>query len=276
MTFIIGILNITPDSFFDGGRYFSLDTALKQTEKLVSEGAEIIDVGGESTRPGREPISVEEEIKRVIPVIKEIKKNFPQIPISIDSYKYEVVKQAVEHGAQFINDIYALRYSPQIVEILKNYPHIKVVLMHMLGTPKTMQINPQYPKGIVNEIKDFFSERINFLLENGVGKEQIILDPGIGFGKTTKHNIEILKKLEDFKQLTIGNKLFNFPLLIGLSRKSFIGKILGSEENPLPVEKRYEGTIVLHTYVILKKVGYIRAHDVKHIYYAKKLIELLS
>ncbi len=273
---IVGILNITPDSFFDGGRYFSLDSALKQAENLISEGADIIDIGGESTRPGSKPIPVEEEIKRVIPVIKEIKKNFPQVPISIDSYKYEVVKQAVENGAEIINDIYALRYSPQIVEVLKNNPHTKVILMHMLGTPQTMQINPQYPSGVVNEIKSFFIERVKFLLDNKIEKERIILDPGIGFGKTTQHNIEILKNLQNFKRLTANGEQLSFQLLIGLSRKSFIGRILGSEENPIPPQQRYEGTIVLHTYCILQKVDYLRVHDVKSTKQALKLLNLIE
>ena len=144
---VMGILNVTPDSFYDGGKYFSLDEAVKHAQKMVSEGVDIIDIGGESTRPNSEPISAEEEISRVIPVIKEIKKIFPNIPISIDSYKYEVIKQALELGVEIINDIYALRASPQVVELLKTYPNTKVVLMHMKGTPKTMQINPQYPYG---------------------------------------------------------------------------------------------------------------------------------
>ncbi len=274
-TKIIGILNITPDSFFDGGKFFSLESALKQTESLINEGADIIDVGGESTRPGSQPISVEEELRRVIPVIKEIKKNFPKVPISIDSYKYEVIKEALESGAEIINDIYALRYSPQIVNLLKRYPQTKVILMHMQGTPQTMQINPQYKKGVVNEIKEFFVERIKFLLENGIKEDRVILDPGIGFGKTTQHNIEILKNLQEFKHLTVIGEQLTFPLLIGLSRKSFIGRILGSEETPLPPQERYEGTIVLHTYCIIQKVDYLRVHDVKPTKQALKLISLL-
>lgn len=272
---IVGILNITPDSFYDGGKFLKLEDALKQAEKLIQEGADIIDIGGESTRPGSVPISVEEEKKRVIPVIKEIKKSFPQIPLSIDSYKYEVVKEALENGVEFINDIYALRYSPKILELLKNYPNTKIILMHIKGTPQTMQLNPQYPNGVVKEIKDFFVERIKFLLENDISSYRIILDPGIGFGKTTQHNIEILKNLNEFKQLTIGEQKLTFPLLIGLSRKSFIGRILGSEESPLPPQERYEGTIILHTYCILKKVDYLRVHDVKPTKQALKLLNHL-
>jgi len=272
---IMGILNVTPDSFYDGGKYFSFSDAIKHAEKLVSEGADIIDVGGESTRPNSEPISIEEETKRVIPVIKEIKKTFPNIILSIDSYKYEVVKQAVELGVEIVNDIYALRFSPQTVELLKTYPNTKVVLMHMKGTPKTMQVNPQYPYGVVNEIKDFFVERVKFLFENNIEPERIILDPGIGFGKTTQHNIEILKNIDGFKTLNIDGKNYNFKILIGLSRKSFIGRILGSEEKPIPPEERYEGTIVLHTYCILKQVDILRVHDVKATKQAIKLIQSL-
>ena len=272
---VMGILNVTPDSFYDGGKYFSLDEAVKHAQKMVSEGVDIIDIGGESTRPNSEPISAEEEISRVIPVIKEIKKIFPNIPISIDSYKYEVIKQALELGVEIINDIYALRASPQVVELLKTYPNTKVVLMHMKGTPKTMQINPQYPYGVVNEIKDFFVERVKFLFENNIDPQRIILDPGIGFGKTTQHNIEILKNIDEFKTLNIDGQNYTFKLLIGLSRKSFIGRILGTEENPIPPQQRYEGTIVLHTYCILKQVDILRVHDVEPTKQAIKLIQNL-
>lgn len=272
---ILGILNITPDSFYDGGKFLKLEDALKQAEKLIQEGADIIDIGGESSRPGSVPISVEEEKKRVIPVIKEIKKSFPQIPLSIDSYKYEVVKEALENGVEFINDIYALRYSPQIIQLLKNFPKTKIILMHMQGTPQTMQLNPHYPKGVVEEIKEFFIERVKFLLDNGISTDRVILDPGIGFGKNTQHNIDILKNLDEFKNLILEGKNLSFPILIGLSRKSFIGRILGSEENPLPPQDRYEGTIVLHTYCILKGVDYLRVHDVKPTKQAVKILELI-
>ncbi len=270
---IVGIINITPDSFYDGGKYLELFNAMKHVEKLIEEGADIIDIGGESTRPGSNPITVEEEINRVIPIIKEIKKNFPKITLSIDSYKYEVVNQAIDLGVEIINDIYALRYSKNIVDLLKKYKNVKIILMHMKGTPQSMQINPQYPIGVVEEIKDFFSERVEFMLQHGIEKERIILDPGIGFGKTTQNNIEILKNLEKFKEVKINTTYFSFPLLIGLSRKSFIGRILGSEESPLAPEERYEGTIVLHTYCILKKVDYLRVHDVKPVKQAIKLLE---
>lgn len=272
---ILAILNITPDSFYDGGKFLKLEDALKQAEKLIQEGADIIDIGGESSRPGSVPISVEEEKKRVIPVIKEIKKSFPQIPLSIDSYKYEVVKEALENGVEFINDIYALRYSPQIIQLLKNFPKTKIILMHMQGTPQTMQLNPHYPKGVVEEIKEFFIERVKFLLDNGISTDRVILDPGIGFGKNTQHNIDILKNLDEFKNLILEGKNLSFPILIGLSRKSFIGRILGSEENPLPPQDRYEGTIVLHTYCILKGVDYLRVHDVKPTKQAVKILELI-
>ncbi len=268
--YIMGILNVTPDSFYDGGKYFNLKDALNHAEKLVSEGADIIDIGGESTRPFSEPVDEKEEIQRVIPVIKEIKKRW-NVKVSIDSYKYKVVKLAVEEGIDIINDIYALRYSPEIVNILVSNPSLYIVLMHMQGTPKTMQINPQY-KNVVEDIKNFFKERIEFLKSYNISEERIILDPGIGFGKKTEHNIEILKHIDSFKQ--VDNK--TYKLLIGLSRKSFIGKILGSEENPLPPEDRYEGSIVLHSYCILKKVNIIRTHDVRVVRDAIKLLTKLS
>ncbi|MFQ3675282.1 MAG: dihydropteroate synthase [Endomicrobiia bacterium] len=265
----MGILNVTPDSFYDGGKFLSLTSALKQVEKLISEGADIVDIGGESSRPGTKPIPVEEELSRVIPVIKEIKKRF-KVTLSIDSYKYEVVKQSLENGVEIINDIYSLRYSPEIVSLLKQFPKTKIILMHMQGNPTTMQINPRY-KNVVDEIKNFFKERVKYLNSHGINNNRIILDPGIGFGKTTKHNLEILKNLERFKIL----KGKQFPLLIGLSRKSFIGRILGSEEKPLPPEDRYEGTIILHTYALLKNVDIIRTHDVKPVAHAIKLLKHL-
>ncbi|MCX7716655.1 MAG: dihydropteroate synthase, partial [Endomicrobia bacterium] len=215
-------------------------------------------------------------LNRVIPVIKEIKKQWPNIPVSIDSYKYEVVKSALEEGAEIINDIYALRYSPEIVDLLKFYPYTKIILMHMQGTPQTMQLNPQYPHGVVYEIKNFFIERVKFLIAHKIDLQRIILDPGIGFGKTTQHNIEILKNIQELKHLTVNGEHLTFPILIGLSRKSFIGRILGSEENPLPPQQRYEGTIILHTYCILQATDYLRVHDVKHIKQAVKLLSLLS
>ncbi|MEN3013553.1 MAG: dihydropteroate synthase [Endomicrobiia bacterium] len=273
---IIGILNITPDSFYDGGRYFKIDDALKHVEKLINEGADIIDVGGESSRPGSIPVSVEEELSRVIPVIKEIKKRWQNVVLSIDSYKYEVVKQALENGVEIVNDIYALNYSPAIVDLLKTYPTTKIILMHMKGTPQTMQLNPQYPAGVISEIKEFFIERVKFLLEHEIDIKRVILDPGIGFGKTTQHNLEILKNLKELKQLTINGKNFTFDILIGLSRKSFIGRILGSEENPLPPEERYEATVALHSYCILQEVDYLRVHDVKATKDALKVLSLLK
>jgi dihydropteroate synthase len=268
--YVMGILNITPDSFYDGGKYFNISQALKQTEKLVLEGADIIDVGGESTRPGAKPVPVEEELARVIPVIKEIKKNF-NVTISIDSYKYEVVQQALANGAQIINDIYALRYSPKIVDLMKSFPKSYVVLMHMQNTPQNMQKNPRY-KNVVKEIKNFFLKRIEFLKNHNINETRIILDPGIGFGKTTKHNLQIIKHLNSFKTI---NKT-NFPLMIGISRKSFIGKILGTEKNPIPVEERYEGTIVLHTYLLLQNVNIIRTHEVKPVVQAIKILQKLN
>lgn len=270
-TEIMGILNITPDSFYDGGRYFNLREALRRAEQLVSEGADIIDVGGESTRPGSRPIKPEEEVSRVIPVVKEIKKKFPSVKISVDSYKYEVIEKALDSGVDIVNDIYALRYSSEVVNLLKKFPSTKVIIMHMKGTPENMQVNPYYDD-VVDEIKSFFCERVNFLENCGISLSRVIIDPGIGFGKTTQHNLEILRKIKEFG--CIADR--KFPVLVGLSMKSFIGRVLGSEENPLPVEKRFTGTVILHTYLLLKKVDIIRSHDISHIVEAKKILSKLD
>ncbi len=270
-TYIIGILNVTPDSFFDGGKYNRVDLAIKHVEQLISNGADIIDIGGESSRPGSVPIDVSTEILRTIPVIKEIKKKFPKISLSIDSYKYEVVQQALDNGVEYVNDIYSLRYSPNIINLLQKYPASKIILMHMQGKPTNMQDNPVY-KDVIKEIKNFFSERVSLLKNNNIDEKRIILDPGIGFGKTTQHNLTILKNIELFKE--INQK--TFPLMIGISRKSFIGKILGSEKNPVDVADRHEGTIILHTYLLLKKINFVRSHDVKHLVQILKILRWLT
>ncbi len=244
---VMGILNVTPDSFSDGGKFNRVDSAVRHAEEMVEEGADIIDIGGESTRPGAQPVSAEEEIERVIPVIREVKKRLNTI-ISIDTYKAEVAKAAIEEGADIINDVSAAR-SREMEELILTRK-LPVILMHMKGRPRDMQKDPRYDD-VVDEIYTFLKERVDFFADNGLPREQMAIDPGIGFGKTLNHNLTILNHLDSFS--TIGT-----PILIGPSRKSFIGMILD-----LPVEERLEGTISSVVWSYLKGACIFRVHDVK-------------
>jgi len=246
--YFIGILNVTPDSFSDGGKYLNLESALAKTKELLEEGADIIDVGGESTRPFSDPVPEEEELKRVIPVIKAIKKEFPNAIVSIDTYKSKVAEKALEAGAQIVNDISALRFDSKMIDVVKDF-NCPIIIMHMQGNPKTMQINPTY-KNVVQEIKEFLKQRIEFLVEKGISFEKIIIDPGIGFGKTFEHNIQILKNLQLFHEL-------NRPILVGHSRKSFIGEIIKK-----PPIQRNGGTVGVSIFAYFKNVHFLRVHKV--------------
>jgi len=245
---IMGILNLTDDSFYDGGKHFRTAKAVEHALWMITEDVDIIDIGAESTRPGSKKIKPEEEIKRLVPVIKELKDQ-DDITISIDTYKAAVAKAAIEAGADIINDIYALRYEPEMVKVLKANPQVKLVLMHMQGTPATMQDNPQY-NDVVAEIMAFFTERIAFCEQNGIAKERLILDPGIGFGKTAEHNITIIKELHQFTT-------FGLPVLLGASRKSFISSIYDSTP-----DERLIGTLACTVAAGLKGVDIVRVHDV--------------
>lgn len=243
----MGILNVTPDSFYDGGRYFSVNNAVKHAEELVKEGADIIDIGGESTKPGAKPVGLDVELERVIPVIKKLSGRI-NVPISIDTQKPEVARMALENGAGMVNDISAMRSNPEMAEVVKEYG-VSVVLMHMQGTPTNMQKHPSY-KDVVGEIKKFFRERIKWAVSRGIKKENIIIDPGIGFGKLVCHNLEILRRLNEFKDLKC-------PVLVGVSRKSFIGKILDKE-----VGERIWGTAGSVAVAVLNGAAIVRVHDV--------------
>lgn len=247
---IMGIVNTTPDSFYDGGRFYEKEKAVEHALRLAEEGAEIIDIGGESSRPGAQPVSEEEELRRVIPVIEGLRRR-SGIPISVDTYKSKVAEKAIEAGANIVNDISALRMDRRMVEVVKKYK-VAIVLMHMQGTPSTMQVNPSY-EDVLKEIFDFLKERVDFASRNGIAFERIIIDPGIGFGKRLEHNLLILRHLERFKAL-------NRPVLIGVSRKSFIGQILN-----LPEEERLEGTISAICLSIMKGANILRVHDVKEV-----------
>lgn len=247
--YCMGIINITPDSFYSGSRV-SVGKVLEVVNRMVEDGVDIIDIGGESTRPGSDPVPEEEELKRVIPAIKEIRKNFPSIPISVDTYKSKVAQEAIQNGADIINDISSGTFDKNMIKVVAEY-QCPVILMHIKGTPKNMQQNPEY-KDVVREITQFLKNRIEEFEKNGVKPENIIIDPGIGFGKTLEHNIQIIKRLAELKQL-------KKPILIGISRKSMIGMIL----NGIPPEERLTGTIVLNTIALLNGASIIRVHDVK-------------
>lgn len=247
-THITGILNVTPDSFSNGGKFLEVSQAISQAEKMIEEGADIIDVGGESSRPGAEAVSIEDELARVIPVIEELASRTDK-PISIDTYKAEVARRALDAGAAMVNDISGLRGNGEMVELVAQR-QVPLVIMHMQGTPQNMQDNPQYDD-VVGEIISFLRDRIGIALSAGVTKERILVDPGIGFGKTLQHNLEIMHRLSEFKSL-------GFPILLGTSRKSFIGSVLG-----LPVEERLEGTVATVAFGISQGADLVRVHDVK-------------
>ena len=254
----MGILNITPDSFSDGGKYLTLNEALKRAHEMIEEGVDIIDIGGESTRPGSEPVSADEELKRITPIIEALKKD-SDIAISVDTYKAEVMKEVIDMDVAMINDIYALSQSGAI-DVIK-HSKVGICLMHMQGTPQTMQINPQYTN-VVNEVKLFLEARASDLASEGIEKSRMILDPGFGFGKTFEHNIELLQHLESFHSLKL-------PLLVGLSRKSFIRKILSGEH-----DDHLSGSISAAIFSVIKDAKILRVHDVKETKSALKVINV--
>jgi dihydropteroate synthase len=261
-TYIMGVLNVTPDSFADGGLYFDKSAAIERAYQIVKEGADIIDIGGESTRPGSEPISIDEELRRTIPIIKSIAKKI-KVPISIDTYKSEVAKSALDAGASMVNDISGLRFDPRMPEVIYEYK-VPVVIMHIKGTPKDMQVNPVY-EALIPEIMDYFRTGITIASRAGIAEDRIIIDPGIGFGKTYNHNLEIIKNLREFTFL-------QKPILIGPSRKAFIGKILGNA----PVTERLEGTAAAVAISIMHGANIIRVHDVKEMLKVAKVVDAIK
>ncbi|MBI4844807.1 MAG: dihydropteroate synthase [Nitrospirae bacterium] len=245
----MGILNVTPDSFSDGGLFFKKEDAVEQALKMEEDGADIIDIGGESTRPGSEKVSAKEEIKRVIPVINAVAKKI-KIPISIDTYKSDVARAALDAGASIVNDISGLRFDKKMAGLVARH-RIPVVVMHIKGTPESMQKSPFY-EALIPEIIDYLTESIQIARGAGISDDKIIIDPGIGFGKTAEHNLEIIRRLNEFRG-------FQKPILIGPSRKSFIGSILGG----LPPSERIEGTASAVAIAIFNGADIIRVHDVK-------------
>jgi dihydropteroate synthase len=245
---VMGILNTTPDSFSDGGLFVSKNAALDRIGLMVDEGAAIIDVGGESTRPGSDPVSVEVELERISPVLEEAVGNYQETLFSIDTTKFEVARRALELGVHFVNDVSGLRKEPRLAELCAAN-NAGYILMHSQGDPKTMQKKPQYTD-VIRDIDIFFSEKLEQLEKWGVNK--VILDPGIGFGKTLEHNLNIIRKLDTFTR-------HGTPLLVGASRKSMIGQILDNRD----VSGRLAGTIAVHYHCLLNGAGILRVHDVK-------------
>jgi dihydropteroate synthase len=247
-TGIMGILNVTPDSFYDGGRYLDPQAALDRAQQMAEEGADIIDVGGQSSRPGSEPVPEAEEARRVLPVVRAVAAAVPAL-ISVDTYRAAIARAALDAGAHLINDISALRFDPALVGVLAERG-APVILMHMQGTPRDMQRHPRY-ESVVDEVWAFLHERLQAAQAGGIAAERLLVDPGIGFGKGLRHNLEILRKLHHFQ--TLGR-----PLVIGTSRKSFIGRILGAD-----VDERLEGTAATVAMAILHGASIVRVHDVR-------------
>jgi dihydropteroate synthase len=255
-TLVMGILNITPDSFSDGGRYAGYEDAVSHASELISQGADILDVGGESTRPGSDPVPLDVELERVIPVIGAVREK-SDIPISVDTNKAEVARRAVEAGADIINDISSLQFDPDMPRVVAR-SGAPLILMHMLGTPRTMQKNPVY-SSLISEVIAFLENSIRFAVSKGIDREQIIVDPGVGFGKTVAHNLSIIRNLEAFSCL-------DRPVLLGASRKRFIGSVLGRLEG-----ERELGTAVANAFGVAGGAHILRVHDVS---YHREAIEM--
>ncbi len=242
----MGILNVTPDSFSDGGKFFDRGKAVRRAHEMVAHGADIIDIGGQSTRPGSVPVSLEEEIRRTVPVIEAIAGDIP-VPVSIDTYQAGVARRAIKAGASIINDISGLRFDPEMARVAAG-AGVPVVLMHIRGTPVDMQKDPVY-EALVPEVLDYLRGSIR--IAKGAGLDKIIIDPGLGFGKTFDHNLEIIASIGEFAKM-------GYPVLVGPSRKAFIGAILGG----VPEDMRLEGTAAAVTACVLNGANIVRVHDV--------------
>ena len=257
-TLIMGILNLTPDSFSDGGQFSDKNQATDYALKMIEDGADMIDIGGESTRPGAEPVSLDEELKRTISIIKSIRQRSDCL-ISIDTYKSPVAEAALDVGANLVNDISGLTFDEKMIDIVIARK-VPVILMHMKGTPRSMQVDPHY-NNVIKEICEFFKRKVKSAKNSGILDNMIILDPGIGFGKRLEDNFEIIRELKQICAM-------GYPILLGPSRKSFIGASLN-----LPVEERLEGTLASITAGIMNGANIIRVHDVKETFRAVKIIE---
>ena len=258
--YVMGILNVTPDSFSDGGQFIDKDKAVIHVLEMIENGVDIIDIGGESTRPGSEPVSESDELNRVIPVIKEILQRKPDTVLSVDTTKAKVAEEALKSGALFVNDISGGTFEPEIYSVVKEF-NAAIILMHIKGKPKTMQSSPVY-SDVVSEVYGYLAKQTQIASNEGIAK--IIVDPGIGFGKRTEDNLTLIERIEDFKSL-------GFPILIGLSRKSFIGNILN-----LPIEERDDATNALNLFAICKGARIIRTHNVKQAVQTCKLFNTMT
>ncbi|MCX6267177.1 MAG: dihydropteroate synthase [Bacteroidetes bacterium] len=257
---VMGILNLTPDSFFDGGKFLSLDAQLHKVESMLKDGASIIDIGAVSTRPGAKDVDEKEELTRLIPSVRAIVENFPECILSVDTFRPVIARAAVEHGAAMINDIYGGRYEAGMFETVASMK-VPFILMHMKGTPGNMQDNPSY-SDVVAEVTYFFENQLIQCRDRGM--RQIILDPGFGFGKTVEQNFELLAHLDEFKAMGL-------PLLVGLSRKSMINRFLN-----IHASEALNGTTVLHTIALIKGADILRVHDVKEAVEAIRLVGMLG
>ncbi len=249
---IMGVLNVTPDSFSDGGLFVDEEAAFRHAVRMAEEGAAILDIGGESSRPGSEPVALEEELRRVIPIIKRIRAAFPDLLLSIDTYKAETARRALEAGADIVNDISALRADPEMINVLKG-SEAGVILMHMRGTPKTMQIEPRYDD-VVREVFEFLRGRRDDVVRSGIDPERIAIDPGYGFGKRLQHNAELVRQISQFTEL-------GQPVVVGISRKSMIAHLLG--DSKLRSEDRMWPTVALTSLLREKGARIFRVHDVR-------------
>ena len=258
-TLVMGILNVTPDSFSDGGLFYNTNEAVSHALQLIENGIDIIDIGGESTRPGAEKISEEEEIQRIIPVVKQIRELSPEIIISIDTTKSMVAQKAIQSGANIINDISGFSFDNKMIDVIRE-SKVPVIIMHMQGDPSNMQNKPVYDDLII-DISSFFKSKIKLATDAGIKKKQIILDPGIGFGKTVGDNFQLINQLNEFCKL-------GFPVMIGPSRKSFIGTTLN-----LPVDDRLEGTAAAVAVGVMNGARIVRVHDVKEIKRVVTIVE---
>jgi dihydropteroate synthase len=253
---LMGVVNVTPDSFSDGGLFLDAGAAVVHAQRLVAEGADIVDVGGESTRPGAEPVSAEEELRRVLPVVEGIVAEGTPVQVSIDTSKASVARAALDAGASLVNDVSALRADPEMAGLVAD-SGCECCLMHMLGEPRTMQADPRYGD-VVDDVRAFLQERLAFAVSEGVREERIMLDPGIGFGKTVAHNLALLRRLDELTAL-------GRPLLVGTSRKSFLGRIIaGAAGEPEPVDpaRRLPGTIATSVLALERGASVFRVHDV--------------
>ncbi len=267
LAWVMGVLNATPDSFYTKSRALRIRSAVQLAGRMIAEGADVIDIGGESTKPGSASVPLKEEESRVLPVLRALRAKWPKALLSIDTQKSSLAKAALLLGADLINDISALRHDPDMADVVAEAKR-PVVLMHMQGTPRDMQERPQY-KNVVDEVKKFFEERIKFAVRRGIKEKNIILDPGIGFGKTLVHNLQLLKHTAKFAAL-------GRPILIGVSRKYFIGRLLGGDASPLPVEDRLEGSLAAGLWAVKAGANGLRVHDVHETRMALKLWEGLA